>query len=239
MALIIENRPLGEKTFLLTLTGVEAGHAGQFYMLKPGHSSAPFLPRPISMYDAQDGNVKLLIEVFGEGTAMLCACTPGSQIDITGPHGNGFPHAEGDIVLVGGAAGAAPLYYLAKELRAIEPNRRILGFVGFNGKCEPSEFIHDAMREVCDEVHMNYGGFVTRDVDYSLVATYFACGPDPMMRDCHACASKCSATLYVSMDERMACGVGACLCCVCHTKSGPKRSCKDGPVFLSSEVYYE
>ncbi|MDO4567436.1 MAG: dihydroorotate dehydrogenase electron transfer subunit [Clostridia bacterium] len=239
MAVISEVRILDASTFLLELSGVTPGAPGQFYMIKPGASTAPFLGRPISIFDAEGDRVRYYIDIVGEGTRMLSRAAVGAHIDVTGPFGNGFPDVDGDVVLIGGAAGAAPLYYYARRLRERMPDRRIDAYIGFSRECPSAEFMAEAMRHVSDSTVLNIGGFITADVNYTLDATYIACGPDPMMADAHRRASERGALLYVSLDKRMACGVGACLGCVCHTGSGPQRACKDGPVFDSREVYHE
>ena len=159
----------------------------------------------------------------------------GDEIEVTGPFGNGFPLEDADIVLIGGGVGVAPLYYLAKAHRAAYPDRKITVHLGFREKA----MLTEEYSAVCDELILNIGGFVTDDVDYTMDATYYACGPTPMMNAAAVKAREANAKLYVSLENRMACGAGACLCCTCKTKSGNKRACKDGPVFPAEEVFYE
>lgn len=239
MAVIESVDFLTENTFLLELSGASPGTPGQFYMLRPTDADAPFLPRPISLFrtDARTGHVTLLIETVGEGTRLLSRRHAGDTLTVTGPLGNGFPQFMGDTVLIGGAAGCAPLYELARSKRLTDPGARITAFLGFAQASAASQFLFESFRTVCDLVTLNIGGFVTDDADYTLPAVYYACGPDAMMRAAHSHAAAAGAELYVSLDERMACGVGACLGCTVKTRSGNRRACKDGPVFLSSEVY--
>ena len=85
---------------------------------------------------------------------------------------------------------------------------------------------------------LNIGGYVVNDVDFSLAATYYACGPAPMLRAAASAADAANASLFVSLEKHMACGVGACLGCTCQTEHGRKRVCKDGPVFDYREVLH-
>ena len=157
---------------------------------------------------------------------------PRQTIDTQGPYGNGFPLIEGHAVILGGGIGTAPMLQLAKELRAADPDRRIDVFPGFR---EEPYLIEDFQR-YADSVSVNIGGFVTDDADFSLAATYYACGPAPMLRAAADAADATNATLFVSLEKHMACGVGACLGCTCQTTGGRKRVCKDGPVFDYREV---
>ncbi len=239
MAVIQSVDVLTPRAFLLELSGVPQGNAGQFYMLQASAAGTPFLPRPISLFrtDRHTGAVTLYIETVGEGTRLLSQRRAGEEIPVTGPLGNGFPLFAGDAALIGGGAGCAPLYELAKTRRAADKTARITAHLGFSEASAAAQFLFESFRAVCDEVTLNIGGYVTDDADFSLPATYYACGPDPMMQAAHRRAQERGATLYVSLDTRMACGVGACLGCTVKTRSGNRRVCKDGPVFLSTEVY--
>lgn len=234
MALILENARIAEGVYRMRLGSAPTGRAGQFVMLRQPGVLDPFLGRPISLFDAdaQKGELKLLYQTAGRGTAMFSALLPGQQLEVQGPYGNGFPLLPGDAVLIGGGIGAAPLYLLARELRASQSQRRIAVFLGFREEA----YLEDAFSAIADTVQVNIGGFVTADVDFSRPATYYACGPAPMLRAAASAAEASGATLYVSLEKHMACGVGACLGCTCKTANGNKRVCKDGPVFIASEV---
>ena len=97
-------------------------------------------------------------------------------------------------------------------------------------------YLENKFAQYADAVTLNIGGYVVNDVDFALDATYYACGPSPMLRAAAKAAEQASASLFVSLEKHMACGVGACLGCTCQTKSGQKRVCKDGPVFDYREV---
>jgi dihydroorotate dehydrogenase electron transfer subunit len=234
MAVILANEPLAPGVFRLDVTGAPPGRAGQFYMLRLPGVQDPFLSRPISIFEVNPASETLsfVVQAAGRGTAMLTALLPGQPLEVQGPYGNGFPLENGRAVLVGGGVGAAPLFQLAKELRAANPNRRIDAFLGFR----ETAYLADAFERVADRVQVNVGGIVTEAVDFSLDTAYYACGPLPMLRAACAAAKAADAKLYVSLEKRMACGVGACLGCTCKTTHGNKRICKDGPVFAYQEV---
>lgn len=210
------------------------GKCGQFYMLRPTSTSDPLLGRPISIHDCVNGNCSFLYRIAGKGTKLLEQMRPGDTVEAYGPYGNGFTPVDCDIRLIGGGIGVAPLYFLAKTQRRLFPNRTIEAYLGFVEK----PYMVSYFRAVADRVHVNVGGYITSNVPFSRGGDvmYYACGPVPMMRAAKEAADKTDSTLYLSLEAHMACGVGACLGCTCHTVSGNKRICTDGPVFLSTEV---
>ena len=218
----------------MTVSGAPLGRAGQFFMLRVPGALDPLLGRPISIcaIDADSGETTFVYQTIGRGTAQFAAMLPGQAIEAQGPYGNGFTLADGHAVVLGGGIGTAPMLQLVKELRASDPDRRIDVFLGFR---EEAYLVSDFER-FSDSVTVNVGGIVTDAVDFSQNATYYACGPSPMLRAAARLADEANANLFVSLEKHMACGVGACLGCTCQTKSGRKRVCKDGPVFDYREV---
>ena len=105
-------------------------------------------------------------------------------------------------------------------------------YLGYSGK----SFLTEDFAALADACKVNIGGFVTEDVDFGLGGLYCACGPTPMLRAAKREAERCNTRLLLSLEARMACGVGACLGCSCETLLGNKRVCKDGPVFPAEEV---
>ncbi len=207
---------------------------GQFVLLRIDGHMDPFLGRPICVFDWADGILTLLYQVVGRGTAQLSKLIPGERVIIQGPLGKGFPLTSSNIALIGGGVGIAPLYMLAKTHRKRFPGGYIRIHLGFREQ----PVLEGAFRSVCNALDCNIGGRVTDDVDFTVQdRIYYACGPTPMMRAAAEKAKEHGATLYLSLEERMGCGVGACLSCVCETTKGMKCVCKDGPVFLSSEVF--
>ena len=220
-------------------------HAGQFYMLRAwAANESPVLSRPISVHDMdpEEGSLTFLYQIKGEGTQKLAALAWGDTLTITGPCGNGFDVAAaakaGKVAVVGGGIGTAPLLLLCKQLcrDGVRPDL----YVGFRD--EP--YGMEAFVPWCHTIHLatdsgahGHHGLVTDLLDaanYDLVLT---CGPMVMMRGvaklCMAAGTPCLA----SLEKKMACGLGACLGCTCHTKVGPKTVCKDGPVFAAEEVF--
>lgn len=236
MGKIRSNEKVDQDFYLMTVEQENKARMGQFYMLR-AWDTYPVLSRPISVFDADGQTVSFLYKVIGKGTKMLSELEAGEEITLDGPHGNGFPELAGKkkIALVGGGVGIAPLFLAAKTYKAANPEVQVDIYLGFSG--EP--ILIDEYREVADNVTVNVGGFVTDDIDPCAYDAICTCGPGIMMKVLYEKCQKVGATapLYVSMENRMACGIGACLVCTCKTSGGNKKVCKDGPVFLGSEVF--
>lgn len=236
MGKIVENRKVDQDFYLMTVSEKNTAIMGQFYMLR-SWKEYPVLSRPISVFDADAEKVSFLYKVVGKGTGLFTQLKEGDEITLDGPHGNGFPKLpdKKKIALVGGGVGIAPLYLAARTYKAQNPNCRADIYLGFSG--EP--ILVEEYQKVADHVTVNVGGFVTDDIDPTEYDAIVTCGPGIMMKVLYEKCVKtgCSAPLYVSMENRMACGIGACLVCSCKTKEGNKKVCKDGPVFLGSEVF--
>ena len=235
---ILRNEPLTAEVWRMTLEGdvaaVSGIRPGQFVELQlPGL----FLRRPISVCDAYDRLLIIIYKVVGKGTAAMAAMQAGMQLDVLTHLGNGYDLSlAGDHpLLVGGGVGVPPMYMLAKQLRAQGKSVHVV--LGFNTQAEV--FCEEDFRALGCEVSVttvdgSYGtkGFVTNALPaYS--SYYYACGPLPMLR---ALAKAVSHDGELSMEERMGCGFGACMGCSIQTVNGPKRVCKDGPVFKASEL---
>lgn len=231
MALILDQKAMGGDMFALTLSGVPEGGAGQFLLLHPPAERDPFLPRPISLFDSYGDTAMVVYRVAGRGTALISRLREGDALRVTGPVGRGFPLGAGPAVLIGGGIGIAPLHLLAKRLRAADPGRRIVAYLGYSDRL----FLTGELAAVCDAVITDVGGFITDRVPTG-AGTYYACGPEPMLRA--AAAKLGNERLYVSMERHMGCGVGACFACSIRTRDGNRRVCRDGPVFDAREVFY-
>ena len=223
-----------------------APHAGQFFTLRSwGAGEAPFLSRPISVHkwEPETLTVSFLYQIVGEGTETLSALKAGDALQLTGPMGNGFdvPAIAAQyekIALVGGGIGTAPLYQLARELAAA--GRKPDVFFGFRDEpycMEQYRGLAGIVKVSTDSGRVGFHGFVTQlydPADYDMV---LICGPTPMMKNAaRLCAEKGTPCL-VSLEKKMACGIGACLGCTIETASGAKSVCKDGPVFAGKEVF--
>ena len=235
MAKILSNRHLAAGFFMLKAQCEDKPRPGQFYMLR-AWGAYPLLSRPISVFDADSVSVSFLIKNVGKGTDILSRLDAGDELALDGPHGNGWPQTEGlppgKIALVGGGVGIAPLYLAAKKIA--EGGKKADLFLGFSEAPVLKEEYSALGRLTLD-----VGGFITDKVqpaDYGLI---WACGPEAMMRALYRKCHDASAAkgLYVSMENRMACGFGACLVCTCKTVSGNKKVCADGPVFKGEEVF--
>ena len=236
MAEIIQNEPIANGIWRMTVSCAPLGRAGQFFMLRVPGALDPLLGRPISIceIDESKSTTTFVYQTIGRGTAQFATLLPGQKIEAQGPYGNGFSLKDGCAVLIGGGIGTAPMLQLAKELRASDPARKIDVYLGFREEA----YLVNEFERYADKVTLNIGGYVVNDVDFSLDATYYACGPAPMLRAAASTADAANASLFVSLEKHMACGVGACLGCTCQTEHGRKRVCKDGPVFDYREVLH-
>lgn len=236
MSKVISNERIDKDFFLLKVEDEKVSKIGQFYMLR-AWDSYPTLSRPISVYDSDDNSVSFLVKIVGEGTEILSELKTGDDIEITGPLGKGFPEdISGKIALVGGGVGIAPLFKSAKEYKK-NPNNTVDVYLGFSG----TPILEDEYKKNCDNLIVNVGGFITDDIGTTKYDYILTCGPEIMMQVLYKkCKEeKTDDRLYVSMENRMACGFGACLVCTCKTNHGNKKVCKDGPVFLANEVWGE
>ncbi len=212
--------------------------SGQFVNLK---LDGLFLRRPISVCDSENGLLTLVYKVVGKGTEKMSKMCAGEKLDILTGLGNGYDlEKSGDTpLLLGGGVGVPPLYMLAKKL--IEKGKKVSVILGFNTKDEI--FYEEEFKALGADVTVatadgSYGvrGFVTdamKDIDYSY---FYTCGPEPMLKAIYS-TSKTSGQF--SFEERMGCGFGACMGCSCHTVTGYKRICKDGPVLEKEEILWE
>lgn len=236
MGKVTSNRALGEDFYLMRVEEENNARMGQFYMLR-AWETYPVLSRPISVYDADKESVSFLYKVVGKGTELLRQLKEGDEITLDGAHGNGFPSLADKkrIALVGGGVGIAPLYLAAKTYKKENPDCTVDIYLGFSG----TPVLTEEFETVCDRLTVNVGGFVTDDIDPNAYEAIVTCGPTIMMKVLYSKCVKCqaAASLYVSMENRMACGIGACLVCSCRTANGNRKVCKDGPVFLGSEVF--
>ena len=201
-----------------------------------------YLRRPISICDYEQGMLTLIYKTVGKGTEEMAGLKVGQELDLLMPLGHGFnvEKAGERPVLIGGGAGAAPLYFLAKEIIRTNPKAKVTVLLGFNTKDEV--LLEKEFKELpCDlrlfTVDGTYAekGFAP-DGLADLAYTYFyACGPMPMFR---AVEEKAKGDGEYSFEERMGCGFGACMGCSHKTKNGYKRICKDGPVLLRDEIIW-
>lgn len=171
MATVITNERLADGVYHLRVEGNYGGEMGQFYMLR-AWGAYPLLSRPLSIHQVNDDGVEFLYHVVGEGTEIFAGLTPGDNIDLEGPFGNGFPEVKGKVALVGGGIGIAPLYYCAQKL----PGSDI--YLGFSREA----FRTEAFRPLAAELTVNVGGLILDSVDFTSYDHIFVCGPHPMLK---------------------------------------------------------
>lgn len=225
---------------------------GQFVHVRvPGLESSA-LRRPFSVFDACDGKVTLLYKTVGRGTSAMNSIAVGDEVRVMGPLGHGFPlKCDGAALLVGGGFGVAPLYFLARRLKAAG-HGRVEVFVG--GRTRDDLLALDRFRALGVGLHLatNDGsegvkGLVTDPLDGVLAQLkesgekyeLFACGPDPMLKAVALRATGTGSKGWISMDRHMICGVGACYACIQKTVRGNSRCCIEGPVFRAEDLVWE
>ena len=249
-ATVISQERIGQDIYSLWLkTERIAAQAkpGQFVSLYC-RDSAMLLPRPISICraDAQDGRLRLVYRVAGKGTLEFSKYVPGQTVDMIGPLGNGFPVSlvteNSRVFLIGGGIGIPPMIQLAAALPG--EKQIVLGF-------RDEQFLVEELAEY-GKVYIatEDGSAGTRGNVLDCIREHalsgdivFACGPTPMLRALKAWAGQEQLPCYLSLEEKMACGIGACLACVCqttdtdeHSRVKNKRICVEGPVFEASEI---
>ncbi len=256
---VLNNVAVKDGLFLLELCApgaLERAVPGQFLHVRVEDSCDPLLRRPLSIYDAVfprrgRGIVRVLYEVAGKGTALLATRKPGTEVDALGPLGNGFPVETledfSKIFIVAGGIGVAPLFYLAKKLAHKKPVVLLGAQTKGRLACE-KEFkkIGCAVRVATDDGSKGFKGRVTgllKEMIPSAAqargAAVCACGPKPMLAAVADVALQAACPAWVSLEEFMGCGVGACLGCVLPTTSGYQRICREGPVFDARQVVWD
>lgn len=244
---ILHRHQLGESYFMLVL-----GHGGVMQPVAPGQfvevqvegEPKVMLRRPISVHDVDEkaGTMTLLVQIVGNGTRRLAQLKEGERLNVVYPLGHGFSTdlaAGSRAVLVGGGAGTAPLLHLAKVLKARGVDCTII-LGGRNESLIPVRDAFEPFGRLCiatDDGSLGHKGLVTQHPafaeSYDMVYT---CGPTPMMKAVTRSAAERGLRCEVSLENMMACGVGACLCCVTDTDQGHRCVCKDGPVFDTAKM---
>lgn len=248
-ATVVSQNEIAEQIYDMWLETdlAKEAHPGQFVAVYP-KNAATLLPRPISICEAdkQRNRLRLVYRVAGSGTKEFSGYQAGDSIFILGILGNGFPldKAKGKTVfLMGGGIGIPPMLQLAKELDA---EKQIV--VGYRNRelflCEDLKQYGNIYVATEDGSAGSKGNVMDAIQENKLQAdVIMACGPMPMLRAIKKYAEENGIEAYISLEERMACGVGACLGCVCKTKEVDHHShvhnariCTDGPVFEAREV---
>lgn len=232
------NDLIAHNTYKMLLKDALPHLPGQFVEIKVNDTMTPFLRRPFSVADYENGILTIVYKVIGVGTQILSMIKPGSSLDVIEQLGNGFNLNINDkkVTLIGGGCGCAPLLYLAKELRRIEKTVTLV--MGFSSK-EDCFFIDDfySLGETIvttDDGTLGIKGNVVTMMNNIINDYYFAVGPEAMLK----AVIKLSKRGQISLEERMGCGFGACMGCTILTHQGPKRVCVEGPVFKSEDLVW-
>ena len=237
---IAENSLIASKTYKMVLVG-DGVVDGEFVDIGiPGL----YLRRPQSICAKEEGKLTVVYKVVCEGTKVLSEIPVGATLEVLTGLGRGFdPEAcESRALLVGGGLGVPPLYLLAKELKA--RGKKVTAVLGFNKADEI--ILADEFRRICDEAvittvdgYVGVKGFVTDALKEMAVQAghdyFYTCGPMVMMK---AVCAALELPGEASLEERMGCGAGFCYGCSIETKNGPRRVCKDGPVFKKEELIW-
>ncbi len=223
--------------------------AGQFVNVKCSEGIQALLRRPISIcsVDKDRNTVDIVFQVKGIGTEVLSRKQPGDAVDLIAPLGKGFEISKENkkIAVVGGGIGIFPLLYILKEQQNVERT----AFLGFRSKdyavmTDAFENASDKLYITTDDGSVGQKGLVVDQLEEYLkenkVDVIYTCGPFPMLKSVVEIADRHNTPCQVSMEQRMGCGIGACLVCACKTRLGDEweysHVCKDGPVFWSHEV---
>jgi len=255
-ARVTQTKKISDKIFSMTFTCPEiAKHAkmGQFINIYLDRAEM-ILPRPISIQnvDKTAGTIEIMYLVVGKGTAYMAELPTGYELNIAGPLGKGVSYnGESKLALIGGGIGVPPLYYTARQVLEQNPGAEIRAYIGFRDKA--AVVLVEELRALGVKVLVttddgSYGAkgnalevFKSDDFDADCI---FTCGPHGMLRAIAQHAVDSNISCQVSMEERMGCGIGACVVCAIAIKNPNdddftfKRVCEDGPVFNAKEVVW-
>jgi len=263
---ILSRKEVAPDIYLMKLKApeiVQDALPGQFIHIKCSKGNYPLLRRPLSIHRIvkEEGEIYILFQVVGEGTKLLTQKEVGDNLDILGPIGNGFniyPESK-KIIIIGGGIGVAPLLALCEEsIRKGKEVRVLIGALNKELVIGEENFrkLGAKVDVATDDGSYKYKGLVTDLLEGSiregwLADQIFACGPKLMLKKINEIALEVNINCQVSLEERMGCGIGACLGCVCKIKAKEKnnnqnqikyiykRVCVDGPIFEGSEVVWD
>ncbi len=235
-------------------SGYIAGSAlpGQFVNIKCSDGINALLRRPISIcnVDRLKNTFDIIFQIKGTGTELLSRMQPGEKVDLLGPLGNSFDldSKHSSIAVIGGGIGIFPLLFLLNESKA-KMKRCYLGFRNKDFIVLEEEFkkASHSLSISTDDGSAGYNGLVTdmllKDLKNNTLDMLYACGPTPMIKQVVRMAEQYGIQCQVSMEQRMGCGIGACLVCACKTKYGDEweysHICKDGPVYKGSDLIFD
>lgn len=254
---LLSNNKVAEDIFDMVLSCKEIAEnsvPGQFINMHVPKGEL-LLPRPISICEAdkEKGTIRVLYKIMGKGTFEFSKLTAGEELYITGPLGNGFTIDDSkNIAVIGGGIGIPPLYELCREIRRVNPQANIKAFLGTRD--DKSVILEEDFKGAdaetfyaTDDGSYGYAGnalncFIENGFKADII---YACGPKIMLKFIGEHANKNNIKSQLSHEERMACGIGSCVCCVIKIKNNSaqgfeyKKVCKDGPVFNGEEVLWD
>lgn len=245
----------GVYSMIIKTKAAKEAVAGQFVSIYC-HDKTKLLPRPISICEInkEESTLRIVYRVVGGGTEEMSTYKAGDDIEIIGPLGNGFMQREGKkAILIGGGIGIPPMVGLAESLNksaiesGLEPKEYVQVVAGYRDELFLTEEMESkaSLYIATEDGSTGTKGTVIDAIKEQAVSgdVIYACGPTPMLKAVKEYAMENNIECQISLEERMACGIGACLACVCkskekdhHTNVNNKRICKDGPVFLAQEV---
>ena len=244
---IKENIRLTETVFLLSVSDPELAsltRPGQFFNILVSDQLDPLLRRPVSIGDVRGGTLFFFYKVVGKGTAILSGRKKGESVSLMGPLGRGFSLEKESHLLIGGGIGAAPLVYLLRTL--LEMKKKAVLHAGF--PCEKEDYLtlydhggilkeKETLVLFTEDGSRGHKGYPTSLLaEHPVKTAVHTCGPLPLMKAAERICRERGMESWHSLEERMACGAGACLGCVVQTASGHQLVCKDGPVFSGEEL---
>ena len=248
LAKVISQKCIGTGVYSMWIEtkAAQTAVAGQFISVYC-KDKTKLLPRPISIcqIDKEKGRLRIVYRVVGGGTEEMSSYSAGDDISLIGPLGNGFMQREGKkAILIGGGIGIPPMVGLAE---ALKDKAEVSVVAGYRDELFLTEELENAgkLYIATEDGSTGTKGTVIDAIKEQAVEgdVIYACGPTPMLKAIKEYALANNIECQLSLEERMACGIGACLACVCKTKEkdahsnvNNKRICKDGPVFLSTEV---
>ncbi|MBN2038061.1 MAG: dihydroorotate dehydrogenase electron transfer subunit [Chitinispirillaceae bacterium] len=249
---IVSNRPISTDFYEIGFSwdrAVVSPHPGQFFTVRISETTVPLLRRPFAFsgYAADSGRAAMIYQKRGRGTEIMAAKKPGDTLDLLGPLGTAFPLSdkEASVLLVAGGIGLGPIMFLATALTANGQSVRCI-FGSRNAGLVPDLApFHAHSPVICTDD--GSAGFKGTTVDYIMsieqtvtrATVIYACGPMPMLKACHTLALRKKCACFVSVEQVMACGVGACMGCAVKTAAGGyARACHEGPVFNSNDLQW-
>jgi dihydroorotate dehydrogenase electron transfer subunit len=262
-AKVLYNKRVRKDYFHLILAApeiIKEALPGQFIQIRLNYDDEPLLRRPFSIHRTRGKNIEVLYEVVGKGTEILSQRKIGEYLDIIGPLGKGFDYQQPQIfnqrlILVAGGMGVAPLIFLAEKIKQNYPLSAIrypLVLIGAKTKsqilCE-KEFkkLGCQVYVATDDGSKGFQGKVTELLRKILLKnsrtqelknSIYACGPRVMLKEISTLSKKYGIPAQISLEEHLACGIGACLGCVVDTKEDYQRVCKEGPVFKANQIIW-